>query len=79
MWNFVTVLFVILAVLVATGPPIYMLIHSFRHGHIASHPDGAPPPRSDPQKFGWTVCSHCSAVVVDHTEHMRAVHQYAEA
>jgi hypothetical protein len=79
MWNFGTVPFVIVAVLVATGPVIYMLVHSIRHGHVASHPDGTPPRRSDPQKFGWTVCSHCSAVVVDHLEHMRAVHQYADS
>jgi hypothetical protein len=79
MWNFGTVPFVVLAILVATGPPIYMLVHSFRHEHLASRPDGTLPPRSDPQKFGWSVCSHCSAVVVDHEEHLSAVHQYADS
>ncbi len=76
MWNQGTIPFVIVAIFVATGPVIYMTVHSFRHGHVASLSDQAlVPVPANPNDFGWTVCSECKAVVVDPMEHSRAVHQ----
>ena len=77
MWNEVTIPFVILAIVVATGPVIYMTHHAFRHGHLASLSDHARVPvHADPQQFSWAVCSDCKSVVTDPVEHMRVVHHY---
>jgi len=79
MWTAWAFPFVVLAILVATGPVIYMTHHSIRFGHHPSPPDGGRVrERADPEGFGWTVCSHCKAVVIDSAEHMQAVHQYAD-
>lgn len=39
MWNLGTILFVLVAIAVATGPVIYMTYHSMRYGHLASRPE----------------------------------------
>jgi hypothetical protein len=69
-----------MAILVATGPVIYMTHHSFKHGHVESARDHAQRPMAaNPLEFGWTVCSECKAVVVDSVEHLLAAHQLADA
>jgi hypothetical protein len=79
MWNYGTIPFVILAILVATSPVYYMTWHSFRHGHVASHPDNARVPAHwQIRKYGWAVCSHCSAVVVDQVTHGLAMNHFAK-
>jgi hypothetical protein len=78
MWNAGTIPFVILAIAVSSGPVWYMTYHSHRHGHVASLPDHARVPKvADPQQFGWTICTHCKAVVVELEDHRRAVHENA--
>jgi hypothetical protein len=80
MWNAGTIPFVILAIAVSSGPVWYMVYHSHRFGHVASGPDHAKVLKvADPQQFGWTICNHCKAVVIDLEDHFRAVHDYATA
>ena len=84
MWTAWAFPLVVLAIVVATGPVIYMTYHSIRFGHHPSPANGgrdasishgatAPEP-ADPEQFGWTVCPDCRAVVVDPVEHIHAVH-----
>ena len=88
-WAFPLVVF---AIVVATGPVIYMTYHSIRYGHHPSPPVGGDrrtsiadrttsPLVADPEQFGWTVCPDCKAVVVDAARHVGAVHEreYAPA
>ena len=78
MWNAGTIPFVLVAIVVATGPVIFMTHHSIRNGHLASLPDHARVPvPEDPAKFGWTVCPDCKAVVTDHSGHFDSVHDLA--
>ncbi len=79
MWNAGTIPFVLVAILVATGPVIYMTHHSFKHGHVASLPDGVTPPAADPAQFGWSVCPECKAVITDHSLHTEVAHQLVPA
>ena len=70
--------FCLVAILVATGPVIYMTHHSFKHGHVASTPDLAlVPAPTNPEDHGWSVCAECDAVVVDAGRHSVAAHQLA--
>jgi hypothetical protein len=82
MWTAFTIPFVLVAIVVATGPVIYMTYHSFKHGHVASPPDHAralvPKEAKDPQTFGWATCPECKAIVTDALEHGIAVHLFAE-
>ena len=48
MWTAFTIPFVLVAIVVATGPVYYMTYHSKRYGHVASKKEA-----KDPQAFGW--------------------------
>jgi len=64
MWNQGTIPFVIVAVFVATGPVIFMTIHSFRHGHVASLSDEAlVPVPANPDDFGCCLGPTCRGSV----------------
>jgi hypothetical protein len=72
MWTAFTIPFVLVAIIVATGPVYYMAYHSKRYGHIASQKEA-----KDPQAFGWATCPECKAIVSDPVEHGVAVHSFA--
>ena len=73
MWTAFTIPFVLVAIVVATGPVYYMTYHSKRYGHVASQKEA-----KDPQAFGWATCPECKAIVSDAVEHGFAVHSIAE-
>lgn len=85
MWTAWAFPLVVLAIVVATGPVIVMTYHSIKFGHHPSPPEptgqhssptevAARPLSVDPEQFGWAVCPHCKAVVVDAQHHSHAVH-----
>jgi hypothetical protein len=81
MWNAGTVPFMIVAILVATGPVFYATYHSLRYGHLYSNKSSLYAREADvaknPEQFGWKLCTECKAVVVDLVEHHSAVHEYS--
>jgi hypothetical protein len=77
-WTAFTIPFVVVAVVVATGPVYFMAYHSVKYGHVASPSDFAREPAKDPQTFGWTACPECKAIVTDQLEHLIAVHSYSK-
>jgi hypothetical protein len=90
MWTAWAFPLVILAIVVATGPVIVMTYHSIRFGHHPSPPERASqtasrvlvpatPTSVDPEHFGWTVCPHCKAVVVDPEHHAHVLHASANS
>lgn len=72
MWNPGAIVFVILAITVATGPVLFATFHSIKFGHRTWLLE-----RNlwrDPQRFGWQACTECKALVLDPVEHAAAVH-----